>query len=560
MVININSKPINNNSTDTTITASSPNARILIVEPDTSLLTVLSLVIRKHYDVDVVAKGSKSAVIEYLKKDHNFKCIIVDDETSRGAASKIAIFSQNTFDISVPVISLVNQFSASIDNKFVYAKAIKPDVINPLIQALDSFLPKRKKISMSNSSSTDNSNSNSTSNSLSQYFFIQLEEILCFNYLDIDCYIKISEEKVLKILKKGDIFSVADYDKYKARGISGLYILYSDLNELIDKLFLNFKTLYDLNFYTSAENLANLSFNKNEMFSEEKTATVISSIVQALQNAEDQKLSYDDGMNISKQTIETIYETTAKFGVNSLTQHLTKAAVILSLSFIRSSPFLNNLFESSKKTVFENNDNYLVDHSVLLANIACLVASMRGWSSNLTYYKLVLAAFLHDMPLKNPKLARFRTTGDLMNRCHEFKDSELKEYMNHPQDAAKMIENYRMIPPDIGLIILEHHEKADGSGFPRGLNYSSISSLGQLFIVAHDIVSFIFSRSFKDIDAEVDGVTSEEDNNELNSQSVNLISFLNQHRMLYQHGEFKSIFDVLWNHFKFTKVASKFAR
>ncbi|MBF0362611.1 MAG: hypothetical protein HQK49_16445 [Oligoflexia bacterium] len=538
------------------------DVRVLIVESDTSLLTVLSLVIRKHYQVEIVSKNSRSAVVEYLKKDQDFKCIVVDDETSRGAASKIAKISQG-FERSVPVIALVNQFSASMENKFVYAKAIKPDVIEPLIHILDSFLPKRttSKTALAALKATTAEEAAVAAawaaaagediNNLSRYFFIELEEILCFNYLDVDCFIKLSDEKILKILKKGDIFSVEDFDKYKARGISGFYVLLNELDELISKLFLNFKTLYELNFYTSAENLANLVFNKTEVFSEEKTSSVISNIVNSLQKAEQNKLSYEEGVSVSKQTVDTIYETTRRFGVNAVSQHLTKAAVILSLSFIRSSPFLNNIFETMKQTVFEKDDSYLVDHSVLLANISCVLAGLRGWSSNLTLYKLVLASFLHDMPLKNPRLARFRNVSDLMNRCHEFKDAELKEYMDHPQEAAKLIENFRMIPPDISLIILEHHERADGSGFPRGVNYSNISNLGQLFIVSHDLVSFILSHSIKDADADTDT-----DADAKEESSINLLTFLNQYRMLYSQGEFKTIFEVLWRHFKTSKVAA----
>ncbi len=44
------------------------------------------------------------------------------------------------------------------------------------------------------------------------------------------------------------------------------------------------------------------------------------------------------------------------------------------------------------------------------------------------------------------------------------------------------------LPPDTDLIILQHHERPDGSGFPRGLTHTRIGTLASLFILAEDLV------------------------------------------------------------------------
>ncbi|MBF0361216.1 MAG: hypothetical protein HQK49_09405 [Oligoflexia bacterium] len=519
-------------------------ARILIIESDIGLLTVLNLLIRREYDVEIVSKVSRNMAIEYLKKDQNFICILADDESPRGAACKIAKETM-LYEKTIPVIALVNQFSASMDSKNIYAKVVKPEISKPLIQVLKTFLPKRitaSKLPIENDAIFDHSLA-STNN----YFFIKLDEIICFNYLEVDFYVKLSEEKYLKVINKGDLFSDEDYKKYKNRKIDGLYILNEDVNFLIERSLFNFKTLYDLNFYTSAENLANFIFNKNEVYSEEKTTNVINMINESLRKADANKLKYEEGLKVCEETVAVIYKTVSKFGMNHVCQHLTRASVILSLSFIRSSPPLNNLLEMMKESVFETGDSYLIDHSVLLANVACVLAGLRGWNSNLTFYKLSLAALLHDITLKNPSLARFRSRQDLMNKLHEFTEEELRLYTSHPQDSAKMAEQFRMIPPDIGLIILEHHERADGTGFPKKLDHSKISGLGQMFIVAHDLVSFILSKNIK----QSSNIESEQ-----SFLDLNLVSFLNKYRMLYQYGEFRVIFDVLWN-YAFTSARKK---
>ena len=50
-----------------------------------------------------------------------------------------------------------------------------------------------------------------------------------------------------------------------------------------------------------------------------------------------------------------------------------------------------------------------------------------------------------------------------------------------------------MLPPDVDSIILEHHERPDGTGVPKQLTANQIKPLSSIFIFAHDIVDIIFS-------------------------------------------------------------------
>ena len=54
--------------------------------------------------------------------------------------------------------------------------------------------------------------------------------------------------------------------------------------------------------------------------------------------------------------------------------------------------------------------------------------------------------------------------------------------------CAAIARSVEEIPPDVDVIISQHHELPDGTGFPRGLNYQRITPLSTVFIVAHDLV------------------------------------------------------------------------
>ena len=68
------------------------------------------------------------------------------------------------------------------------------------------------------------------------------------------------------------------------------------------------------------------------------------------------------------------------------------------------------------------------------------------------------------------------------------------------------------------IILSQHHERPDGTGFPRGMAGKLISPLSALFIMAQDLVHTVME----------DPRTNAED-------------FFKDHASLYQAGQFKKI-------------------
>ncbi len=70
--------------------------------------------------------------------------------------------------------------------------------------------------------------------------------------------------------------------------------------------------------------------------------------------------------------------------------------------------------------------------------------------------------------------------------------------LKHPLEAAKLVNGFDEIPGEVGFIVEQHHERQDGTGFPRGIDHKDISSISALFIIAHDIVSTMYDAPPKD--------------------------------------------------------------
>jgi len=78
--------------------------------------------------------------------------------------------------------------------------------------------------------------------------------------------------------------------------------------------------------------------------------------------------------------------------------------------------------------------------------------------------------------------------------------SDIVTYSNHPAQAAALVKLWPDIPPELDTIIIQHHERPDGSGFPAGLTHQKIIPLAAIFIVAEDLVNAIFKSPNQKLD------------------------------------------------------------
>jgi HD-GYP domain-containing protein (c-di-GMP phosphodiesterase class II) len=264
-------------------------------------------------------------------------------------------------------------------------------------------------------------------------------------------YIRLSATKFVKMFQEGDEFVEDDYTRIlKDKGLSYLSLRRNECSEFL----LKFKT--DL-----------------------------------LKLLEAEFLTPDVQPDLLEEIHETAQELLLKIGPTPEVQAVVKANVQLAVKAMGSNPRLSDIL----KRLEIDREKYIASHSVLLPQIACTLAMSMDWKSDATLQKLALAAFLHDIPLTNHALAAIQDLTEMTRRKDQFSADELKAYKTHPARASELAKRFQEIPPDVDTIILQHHERADGSGFPRSLVHHQISPLAAVFIVAHDIVSAIFDSS-----------------------------------------------------------------
>ena len=273
--------------------------------------------------------------------------------------------------------------------------------------------------------------------------------------LKSDVYIQLSSIKFVRMFKKGDVFDLKDMERYLVtKRIQYLYVKNQECDGLIKQL-------------------------RTALAKQLKAGDITTA----------------DSVVLSEQVHEAIMELSQRFGFTTQVQGLVKQnvdTVITGMGKVRGLNEIAALLEKGK-------GEYISSHSVMLAHIAGLFATRTEWSSYATLEKLTFAALLHDITLTDQKLAEIHSVKELEDPKNAFTRDQKKEYLGHSIAAAEVAVKFGKIPADVWNIIREHHERPDGSGFPRGLMANRISPISALFIIAHDVVTGYF-RGEKDLD------------------------------------------------------------
>ena len=149
--------------------------------------------------------------------------------------------------------------------------------------------------------------------------------------------------------------------------------------------------------------------------------------------------------------------------------------------------FLKELFEMIAE-VLANRDQYTFEHDMQVATISKLIGEKLGLSDD-TLTSLELGCLAHD-------LGKTGIPDDILLKPAKFdnQDRNIMEY--HPLIGAKLVA--RHIQDDKVIdIILNHHERLDGSGYPAGLKGDEIGLLPRIVAVADTFEALVAKRPYK---------------------------------------------------------------
>jgi len=121
-------------------------------------------------------------------------------------------------------------------------------------------------------------------------------------------------------------------------------------------------------------------------------------------------------------------------------------------------------------------DPNLASHGVDTGVLAMAMGQEHGCDP--PQLKLVgLAALLHD-------IGQLRLPLNLIRKVQVFTHQEHKLMQAHCEMGVAILNQFPDIPDESKRMVLEHHERLDGSGYPKGLRGNQISELTQILSIA----------------------------------------------------------------------------
>ncbi len=213
------------------------------------------------------------------------------------------------------------------------------------------------------------------------------------------------------------------------------------------------------------------------------------------QQVADEQLGLDKQVSFESELVQAksvIYEANkamrsfmqdARFG-----QQIESTAVDEVVDKISASVFRNKdalLTLSRIKTV----DQYTFMHSISVCILMASFARAMGYDSD-TSRQISSGALLHD-------LGKMRVPPEILNKPGALTTAEFAEMKRHVEYGAEHLSSFGWLTDVSMRVVMQHHERIDGTGYPFGLQGDALSEVGRMSAIADVYDALTSNRCYK---------------------------------------------------------------
>ncbi|MBI1389496.1 MAG: HD domain-containing protein [bacterium] len=98
--------------------------------------------------------------------------------------------------------------------------------------------------------------------------------------------------------------------------------------------------------------------------------------------------------------------------------------------------------------------------------------------------------FLHD-------IGKTVIPSEILHKPGKLDERELAIMKTHPDEGYKLLQRQKQLTHDFGVIVRQHHERADGKGYPDGLTSGQIHIYGKICALADVFDALTTERPYK---------------------------------------------------------------
>ena len=138
-----------------------------------------------------------------------------------------------------------------------------------------------------------------------------------------------------------------------------------------------------------------------------------------------------------------------------------------------------------------SHDFYTYTHSVNVGFLAVsLSKSLFKKSTAHNMYELGAGFFLHD-------LGKVEVDESIINKPGKLTEGEMNQMRQHPHMGYKILYETNQLTHECKKIVLQHHERFDGKGYPNGLEGDDIHLYGKICSIADVFDALTSERSYR---------------------------------------------------------------
>lgn len=169
-------------------------------------------------------------------------------------------------------------------------------------------------------------------------------------------------------------------------------------------------------------------------------------------------------------------------------EEIAPGAILAELHAVIDLDLIQPLFEHAMSE--SANWRELPVHSVEVTLAALMVGNGLGYDTK-KLLELGLAAFLENVGM-------YRIPEGILQKQTKLEDDEIERIREHPEVSARILSRLGERYPWLPEVAVQVHERADGSGYPKGLKAPEINEMASIIGLVDTYVALIRKRPYRE--------------------------------------------------------------
>lgn len=129
-------------------------------------------------------------------------------------------------------------------------------------------------------------------------------------------------------------------------------------------------------------------------------------------------------------------------------------------------------------------------HMFVVSTLAVMLGGEVLGHSKPALLELGLSGMMHD-------IGKLSIPSEVLNKEGQLTPEEFSLIQQHPVESVRLLRNDPAVSDDVRQVILEHHERMDGRGYPLGLPGKDISVAGRILTIVDSFHAMIGNRGYR---------------------------------------------------------------